>query len=630
MKRYLYIILFALLGVSCDTVIDDIIGAELVEICVIADAEECESRVNVDGNTTKWEVGDRITLFLTNFSTQTIELEIKSSADISNDGKRAMFRGSVPTGNYYGVTAFYPAVSISEKMATLDRSKGDNIFMMSEIMDEYNPVLSVKAGQNVELPLTFEHLMHKMDFNITLGKSVAYDEIAVTMSATSNGTQIKFVNTKSYNLTFHRMTDTSSVSSITVSGNTPKLSTMLFPMSNTEGVVFNFDVYIDGVKRYHVQKPESGMMDNFAMHAGMTTVVNLDFGSNQEAECRAEMDCNIDAKGIIADVNLTNIAYMVGNEPQSINVIKIEYSPKSSEQWAGYEFSGSEIKSGALSKQIPFGTNYLTENSNYKLRVTLYPQNGDYEPITSEVYAFKTKYAEVTAEISKPTVSVNSGELRIKVDNVRTYFDGIDLPNYGDTNYCFYYRKSDSTAWSTPITAKYNNASMSLTLSLSEFEAGATYEFCGGVITGAERKTFTSETTSVTIPKGETPTPPTGDIDTSTIAGDWQLTSWRGAAPSFDVYLSITEDGVVTIYQRMTSRLWETYYSTVEFEDGIISGVYTDGVTWGASYAVSYAGETMTWTDTKDSTDVSIYTRCTLPDFTNITRATATSSERFL
>jgi hypothetical protein len=171
---------------------------------------------------------------------------------------------------------------------------------------------------------------------------------------------------------------------------------------------------------------------------------------------------------------------------------------------------------------------------------------------------------------------------------------------------------------------------MSLTLSLSEFEAGATYEFCGGVITGAERKRFTSETTSVTIPKGETPTPPTGDIDTSTIAGDWQLTSWCGAEPSFDVYLNISEDGFVTLYQRMTSRLWETYHSTVEFEDGIISGVYTDGVTWGASYAVSYAGETMTWTDTKDSTDVSIYTRCTLPDFTNITRATATSSERFL
>ena len=632
MKRYLYIILFALLSVSCDTIIDDIIGSELVEICVIADAEECEGRVAVDGNITKWEVGDRITLVLTSYGTQVIELEIKSSTDISNNGKRAIFRGSVPTGNYYGVTAFYPTVTISNRNITLDRSKESNIFMMSEIMDENNPVLSVKAGQNVQLPLTFEHLMHKMDFDITLDENVSYDEISVTMSATSNGTPIQFVETKNYDITFHRMSDASSTSSVTASGKMPKLSTMLFPMDNTKGVVFNFDVYLDGVKRYQVQKPESGAMDNFAMHAGKTTIVNLDFGNNNDVECHAEMECSIDAKGIIADVNLKNIAYMANNEPQSIYVIKIEYSPKSAEQWIGHEFSGSEIKSGSLSMQIPFDTSYLTENSDYKLRVTLYPTNADYEPTTSKLYEFKTKYAEVTAEISKPTASIENDKLHINVDIVRAYFDGIYLPNYGNVEYYFYYRESGTTEWSSPLTAKYSNASMNLTMSLSEFEQGATYEFCGGIIAGALSKAFKSEATSVTMPKGDTPpTPPTGgDADTSTIAGDWQLTSWRGAVPSFDVYLSITEDGMVTLYQRMTSRLWETYHSVAELEDGIITGVYTDGATWGASYAVSYAGDTMIWTDTTDSTDVSIYTRCTLPDFTNITRSTSSSSERFL
>jgi hypothetical protein len=82
----------------------------------------------------------------------------------------------------------------------------------------------------------------------------------------------------------------------------------------------------------------------------------------------------------------------------------------------------------------------------------------------------------------------------------------------------------------------------------------------------------------------------------------------------------------------MTSRLWETYYSTVGFENGIISGIYTDGVAWGASYNVTMSENAMTWTDTTDSTDVSVYTRCTLPDFeSDNTRAVINvDTERFL
>jgi hypothetical protein len=150
---------------------------------------------------------------------------------------------------------------------------------------------------------------------------------------------------------------------------------------------------------------------------------------------------------------------------------------------------------------------------------------------------------------------------------------------------------------------------------------------------------FTSNETSYTIPVTETPTPPTpptppdsGDADTTALAGDWHLTEWRGTAPAFDVYLSITEDGVVTLYQRMDSRLWETYYSSVGFEQGVISGVYTDGVVWGASYYVTVEGDTMTWIDTADSGDVSVYTRCTLPDVTNpeIRPTSLSDSLRFL
>ena len=144
---------------------------------------------------------------------------------------------------------------------------------------------------------------------------------------------------------------------------------------------------------------------------------------------------------------------------------------------------------------------------------------------------------------------------------------------------------------------------------------------------------------TITIPKGDTPTPPTpptppvgGDADTSDLAGTWHLTQWRGAEPSFDVYLSITEDGVVSLWQRIESREWELYYSNVGYENGIISGVYVDGVAWSASYGVVVDGDTMTWTDVADATDISVYTRSELPagipmSQSEVTRSTA---ERFL
>lgn len=637
MKRYLYIILFALLGVSCDTVIDDIIGSELVEICVIADADECtDNRVNVDGNITKWEVGDRITLVLTSYGYQTIELEIKSSADISNSGKRAKFRGTVPTGKYYGVTAFYPAVPVSGMEATLDRNREDNIFMMSEIMDENKPVLNVKAGEKVELPIAFEHLMHKVDFNIILDESVSYDEIAVTMNAERNGEPLEFVESKSFDLLFHTMSDKSKVNSITVSGNTPKLSTMLFPMENTAGVAFNFDVYLDGVKRYEVRKPESGTIDNIAMHAGMYTTVNLDLSNNKEAECRAEMDCSVDARGVWAELEFSNIAYLVDDEPADIFKLKLEYARANSNEWIGCDFTSDVIINGVFEYCIPFeGMAYLEENSDYMCRLTLYPKDSNnYQPITSEPFKFNTKSAVVTADISAPQVNISEEKLNISVANATVYYDGIYIPNYGNVAYEFAYRKSGSNQWESLSTVTYNNSGYSGAYDVTLFEEGATYEIIGRVTVNSAW-VFESEAATITIPNGDTPTPPTppvdGEADTTAIAGDWHLTSWRGAEPSFDIYLSITTDGVISLYQRLDSRLWETYYSTVGFEDSVISGTYTDGIAWGTSYYVTINGDTMTWVDVTDSSDISIYTRCTLPDFTNPDiRVTSNTIERFL
>ena len=345
-------------------------------------------------------------------------------------------------------------------------------------------------------------------------------------------------------------------------------------------------------------------------------------------------ECNVEAKGLYATANLSHIAYMVDGKEQDIHILKLEYALQNTQEWVGYEFAGNTIKNGTLSQRIPFNEDeYLTENSDYKLRVTLYPTNSDYEPITCDEFEFRTKSAEVTANITTPIVNITDDKLNISIANATVLYDGINIPN-GEVAYEFAYRKSGSSLWEDLSPVELNGEGFSGTYDITLFEEGATYEIIGRVTVNGTW-VFKTEAVSTTIPQSETPTPPappvTGDADTKAIAGEWHLIEWRGTVPAFDVYLSISEDGVVTLWQRIESRLWETFYSTVSFDGSIIAGKYTDGVAWAASYSVTIDGDTMTWTNTADKTEVSIYTRCTLPDFTNPDiRTYAAEGRRFL
>ena len=208
MKRYLYILLCTLFCISCETTHEGGTSKqEFVDICIIADAEECkDSRVTLDGNSAEWMVGDRIVLALKADDVKYAELEIKSSSDRSEDGKRAKFRGQIPVGSYYGITALYPATEVKNDKAVLDRNAEHNIFMMAHIENQTSPVLTVEANKSAELALTFKHLMHKMDFDITLDKDVTYETIGVEISATSDGTPIMFTGRKTLDFTTSALT----------------------------------------------------------------------------------------------------------------------------------------------------------------------------------------------------------------------------------------------------------------------------------------------------------------------------------------------------------------------------------------------------------------------------------------
>lgn len=119
-------------------------------------------------------------------------------------------------------------------------------------------------------------------------------------------------------------------------------------------------------------------------------------------------------------------------------------------------------------------------------------------------------------------------------------------------------------------------------------------------------------------------------VDVSFI-GDWHLTSFCGSAIEADIYLSLKDDDSFKLYQRSFDYPLTVYEGTYNFDGTTISGTYSDGVAWAASYSIAMNGDNkMIWTNTSTS-EVSIYERCELPNLTekSSTRG-ATDVKRFL
>lgn len=341
---------------------------------------------------------------------------------------------------------------------------------------------------------------------------------------------------------------------------------------------------------------------------------------------RVTCDAEVVAKGIMATINLKNVAYILDDVAQTISFLKVEYSRNGVNEWASVEVAGSSIKGGNVTISIPkSGDSYLEENRDYKFRVTITPKDGELSAITTDDFKFKTTYANITANISKPQMSHSGEGITIKRGNIEVYYDGVASTDYTSS---IYFREKSSSVWE-----QYTPTGDSVVIPAEQLKDNTTYEAKVSIVAGSLYKVCESEVASITTPKKEVPIlpePPTGG-DTSAIGGVWHLTSWRGTTPSFEVYMEITATGGITLYQRIDSLYWDVYQSTAAIENGVIYGVYTDGVSWATSYSLSVAGDTMTWVSIADSTDISVYTRSSLPTSmpTAPTRAVV-ASERFL
>lgn len=98
------------------------------------------------------------------------------------------------------------------------------------------------------------------------------------------------------------------------------------------------------------------------------------------------------------------------------------------------------------------------------------------------------------------------------------------------------------------------------------------------------------------------------------ITGEWHLVS-AGELPmeSIDVYVSFG-DGTFDLYQKVGEGRYFLYDGTYTLTGNVLSGLYSDGTSWGSDYDISLETDSLVLTANNGSGEVSTYVRKAIPD----------------
>ena len=103
-----------------------------------------------------------------------------------------------------------------------------------------------------------------------------------------------------------------------------------------------------------------------------------------------------------------------------------------------------------------------------------------------------------------------------------------------------------------------------------------------------------------------------GPAATSDIDGQWHIVEWNNETPEFDVYIEF-KAGKFTIYQQVYSVFFEKFEGNYNVNKGVVTGSYTDGSNWACGYKFEVAGNELTLKSQEDTSIVSVYKKCTIP-----------------
>lgn len=271
---------------------------EFVRVSVVAShADDDDTRLMLDGNATCWEVGDTIAVAFSNATTtKYATLAIESSEDITNGGATATFKGDVVAGSYTRVVALYAGADSATSEELLNPKSEDNIFL-SSVVDYGSSPLVVKQGSAIEVE--FAHLMHKIDFHLSLAQGYSSNHlnsknIAVEMQIKSDGEPVAMPQLYNYRMQSGQLSSLATTTSLVTDftghnfATTPTASVLVFPtVSTINNAELTFNVYVDGEKQYAITKPNSGVISQFNMSAGRSTVVNLVLSEENQVKADA-------------------------------------------------------------------------------------------------------------------------------------------------------------------------------------------------------------------------------------------------------------------------------------------------------------------------------------------------------
>lgn len=129
------------------------------------------------------------------------------------------------------------------------------------------------------------------------------------------------------------------------------------------------------------------------------------------------------------------------------------------------------------------------------------------------------------------------------------------------------------------------------------------------------------------------PEEPDTPIVNDGIIGGWHIKSFCGGTADADIYMQLNSDKTFLLYQRTNSATFVRFDGTYSLDESnsIISGTYSDGVSWANSYQYSInSNNELVFVNTSNSAEVTIYEPAAMPTIStrSISRLAVSSDNR--
>lgn len=313
-----------------------------------------------------------------------------------------------------------------------------------------------------------------------------------------------------------------------------------------------------------------------------------------------------------ARITIRSPHVIVNGALQAVRSVGIRYRAEGGSEW---------IKAPGINtddpEQYTVALDGLTPSTRYEYMAYAVTDSGTN---LSDVKYFTTQDIALEASFGDMQLSISGDGLRLSVASVGIFVD--EKAAASDRCGAEYRAKGDSQ-W-VSVTSATADATKGFTVDIAaaDLTFGTVYEARAWIeVDGA--KVYSQRMAERLYEKSKF----------QDIMGDWRLDEWHGTTDlQFAIYLSVTADGEFTLWQQLQSVEWQKFSGTITLEGNTVTGVYSDGQAWSASYGVERAGEKMIWTSTADATDRSVYVPDAIPDelrAMHVSSATR-STERFL